>query len=60
MPDMLTILGLLRAMLGVLLTVVGFVLVIRVLRRGWLFVYVTITAIVNFLPFLTLILPMHR
>jgi len=60
MPAILTIFGLLRAMLGVLLTIVGLALAVRALRQGRPSALVVATAAINLLPFLTLVFPIRR
>lgn len=59
MPEILTILGLLRAMLGVLLTLMGVGLMVRALGQRRLPAWVGVTTVVNILPFLTLVFPLR-
>jgi hypothetical protein len=59
MPEILTLLGLLRAMLGVLLALVGIGLVVRALRQSRLPAWVGVTTVINILPFLTLVFPLR-
>jgi hypothetical protein len=58
-PAILTILGLLRAMLGVFLAMAGAGLVAFALRQGRFPVWVGVTTLVNLLPFLSLVFPLR-
>ncbi|HXG25031.1 MAG TPA: hypothetical protein VNJ09_10780 [Chthonomonadales bacterium] len=59
MPEILTVLGLLRAMLGVLLALLGLGLMMRALGQRRMPAWVGVTTVVNLLPFLTLVFPLQ-